>query len=180
MKKIILLVENNQSSIEIIQKILQDRIFRITITQNEETAKDLLKHARFDLLITETQLPKSHGFILSKYVSEHYPATKIIIISEKLKQEEYKQEAITQHGADDFFEKPLPERLFRRRALELMGIDDKKLADMSFSSEASTKQHVLPTLEELAAYRSKTKTGESNRETPKGKDNIPVIHIDLD
>ncbi|MCU0289922.1 MAG: response regulator [Acidobacteria bacterium] len=180
MKKIILLVENDQSSIEIIQKILHDKIFRITVAQSDEMARDLLKNTRFDLLITETQLPKSHGFILSKFVSERYPSVKIIIISEKLKQDEYKLEAITQHGAHEFFEKPLPDRAFRKKALDLMGIDDKKLMDISFSSEASTKQHVLPTLEELAAYRSKSKTGDSTPEPPKGKDNIPIIHIDLD
>lgn len=180
MKKNILLVENSKPSIEIIQKILHDKVFRITITRDEETAKDLLKHSHFDLMVTETQLPKSHGFILSEYVSDRYPMTKIIIISEKLKQADYKNEAITQHGAHDFFEKPLPEKEFRNRALELMSLDDKKLAEMSFPSEASTKQHILPTLEQLAAHKIKTRTEPTTPETPKGKDNIPVIHIDLD
>lgn len=180
MKKSILLVENSQQSIEKIQKILHDKVFRITVARDEETVKDLLKHSHFDLFITETQLYKSHGFILSNYVSERYPTTKIIIISEKLNQTEYKNEAITQHGANDFFEKPLPEKEFRNRALELMNIDDKKLAQMSFLSDASTKQHILPTLEELAAHKSKTRTEPTTPENPKGKDNIPVIHIDLD
>lgn len=182
MKKNILLVENSQESIEIIQNILNHKIFRFTVARNEETAKDLLKHSRFDLLITETLLPKSHGFILSKYVSEHYPSTRIVIISDQLNQAEYKQEAITQHGASDFFEKPLPERFFRKRSLELMGLDDTRLEAMSFSSDAATKQHILPTLEEIRAHTSKTRTGDGDPipETPKEDNNTPVFHIELD
>ncbi len=182
MKKNILLVEYSSSAIEAIQQILHDKIFEITIARSEESAKDLLKNFRFDLLITETLLPKSHGFILSKYVSEHYPTTKIIIISDKLKQADYKQEALTQHGASDFFEKPLPERLFRKRVLEVLGIDDEELVEMAFSSDVTTKLHIIPSLEALAAYRSKTKNEDPapSPEPPKVENHTPDFKIDLD
>lgn len=180
MKKNILLVEYSSSAIESIQRILHDKIFDITIARSEELAKDLLKNFRFDLVITETLLPKSHGFILSKYVSEHYPTAKIIIISEKLKQADYKQEALTQHGASDFFEKPLPERLFRKRVLEILGIDEEEMAEMAFSSDVTTKLHILPSLEELAALKSKTKKEAPPPEPPKEENHTPVFKIDLD
>lgn len=182
MKKNILLVEYSSAAIEAIQQILHDKIFEITIARSEELAKDLLKNFRFDLLITETLLPKSHGFILSKYVAEHYPSTRIIIISDKLKQADYKQEALTQHGASDFFEKPLPERLFRKRVLEVLGIDQEEMAEMAFSSDVTTKLHILPSLEELAAYKNKTKkeVPAPPPEPPKEENHTPIFKIDLD
>lgn len=180
MKKNILLVEYSTSAIEVIQQILRDKIFDITVARSEEIAKDLLKNFRFDMVISETLLPKSHGFILSKYISENYPTTKIIIISDKLKQADYKKEALSQHGAHDFFEKPLPARQFRKRVLEILGVDEEEMVEMAFSSDVTTKLHILPSLEELAAFKSKKQAPAPEPESPKEENHTPIFKIDLD
>ncbi len=163
MKKNILLVEYSSATIEAIQQILHHKIFDVTVARSEEVARDLLGNFSYDLLITETLLPKSHGYILSKYVSDTYPGTKIIIISEKLKEAHHKQEAVTRHGADDFFNKPLNGNEFKKKILQLLGITEEELQEMDASSDMTTKLHVIPTKAELDAVRDK-KNGTSKVE----------------
>jgi DNA-binding NtrC family response regulator len=180
MKKKILLVEYSSSTIGKIRQILHHKIFDIKVAQSEEVARDLLGHFHFDLLITEILLPKSHGFILSKYVSKNYPGTKIIIISEKLKKVDYKYEAITKHGASDFFEKPLKEKEFKKKILEVLNLNEKDLLGMDESSDITTRVHRIPTLEELKAAGSKLKREATPGEVSKEKKKPPIIEIDLD
>ena len=180
MKKKILLVEYSSSTIGKIRQILHHKIFDITVAQSEEVARDLLGNFRFDLLITETLLPKSHGFILSKYVSKNYPGTKIIIIGEKLKKVDYKDEAINKHGASDFFEKPLKEKELKKKILEVLNINEKDLLGMNESFDITTKVHKIPTLEELEAAKKKSEKEETPEEISKEKNNTSIIEIDLD
>jgi DNA-binding NtrC family response regulator len=180
MKKNILLVEYSSEAIEKIQQTLHHKVFDITVARSEEVARDLLGNFRFDLLITETLLPKSHGYVLSKYVSETYPGTKIIIISEKLKAADSKSEAVSQHGASDFFEKPLHEKAFKKRVLEVLDITEADLREMDDSSDQTTKLHVIPTLAELEAARGKSGKKGTPGKPPKEKEETPIIKIDLD
>ncbi len=180
MKKNIFLVEYSWEAIEKIQQILHHKVFDITVARSEEVARDLLGNFPFDLLITETLLPKSHGYVLSKYVSDNYPGTKIIIISEKLKAADSKAEAVSQHGASDFFEKPLHEKAFKKRVLEVLDLTEEDLQGMDDSSDLTTRLHVLPTLEELEAAGGKTRKKDTPAKPPKEEEETPIIKIELD
>ena len=168
MKKNILLVEYSTAAIEDIQQILRHKIFDITVARSEEVAKDLLRKLRFDLLITETLLPKSHGFFLSRYVADNYLGTKIIVISEKLKEEDHKDEAITKHGADDFFNKPLHAKEFQQRVFELLDISEEEIEESAYT-DITTRLHKIPSKEELDAVGKR-----------KNKEDLPIFEIDLD
>ena len=159
MKKNILLVDHNTDDVDIIKEILNREMFNITVAGDEKTAKKLLKNQEFLLVITEALLPKSHGFTLCQYVSENYPATKVIIISEKLKEVDYKHEA-QEHGASEFLEKPLNPSDFREIVSKHLNIT--KEEQMKFKNE-TTKINILPLLD-------KKKSGEE--EKPDKKDNI--------
>jgi len=170
MKKNILLVEYSTAAIESVQQILHHKIFDITVARSEDLAKKLLKKLRFDLLITETLLPKSHGFFLSRYVADHFPGTRIIVISEKLKKEDHKDEAVTEHGADDFFEKPLNTKGFQQRVFELLDIPEEEIEEGAYTSDITTRLHRIPSKEELDAAGKKLKD----------RPDRPIIEIDLD
>ena len=118
-----------------------------------------MKNKEFSLVITEALLPKSHGFTLSQYISENYQATKIIIISAKLKEVDYKHEAL-EHGACEFLEKPLNPAEFTEIVSKHLNIT--KEEQMKFKNE-TTKINILPLLD-------KKKSGEE--EKPDKKDNI--------
>ncbi len=69
-------------------------------------------------------LPKFHGFDLSKFVSSNYPATKIIVMSSVYKGHEYKNQAVSEFGADDFIEKPLNDKEFANVVYSLLNITE--------------------------------------------------------
>lgn len=159
MKKNILLVDHNSDDVDIIKEILNKEIFNITVAGDEKTAKNLLKKQEFPMVITEALLPKSHGFTLCQYISENYPETKIIIISEKLKEVDYKNEAL-EHGACEFIEKPLNAFDFQEKVSKHLNISKKE--HMNYKSE-TTKINIAPLLD-------KKKSGEE--EKPEKADKI--------
>jgi DNA-binding NtrC family response regulator len=172
MKKNILLVEYCSGTIDTLKELLHPKIFDITVAGNEEVAKVLLNKIRFDMLITETLLPKSHGFILSKYVSENYPRTKIIIISEKLKKVDYKQDAITKYGAIDFFEKPLNTKKLKKVIFKALDISKNDLLGIEDTTGVTTNIHVLPDLKKIKS--------EKGRDTEKDNSGEGLEYEDVD
>ncbi len=124
MKKSILVVEYDNQTIDKISDILSAPLFELTIAEAGDTAKKFLKKQTFDLVITAAMLPKFHGFDLSKFVSSNYPATKIIVMSSVYKGLEYKNQAISEFGADDFIEKPLNDKEFADLVYSLVNISE--------------------------------------------------------
>jgi DNA-binding NtrC family response regulator len=160
MKKKILLVEHNPDTIDVITEILYLEIFDITVAGDAETAKKLLSKYEFHLVITEALLPKSHGFVLAKYISETFPEVKIIIISEKLKKMDYKREAL-QHGACEFIERPLDAIKFKKKIVKHLDIKEKD--DTGTYHAETTNIHVIPLLDDLKSDKEK-KSGNGNFE----------------
>ena len=129
MNKKILLVEYDPPVIDTIKELLSNPIFDITTAPEGDSAKNALEKKRFDMVITAAMLPKFHGFNLSKYISDKFPDTKVVIISGIYKAIEYRHQATGQYEADDFFEKPLQKEKFKARVLELLEVNASNLTD---------------------------------------------------
>ncbi len=127
MKKNILLVEYDDSTIETIKEILSPPIFNISLAEDGEAAKKLLKDNKFNLVITAAMLPKFHGFQLSQYIAENFPETYIIIISGVYKGIEYKQQALSQFKANAFLEKPINKIELKDNILDILDLNKKDL-----------------------------------------------------
>jgi len=180
MKNKILLVDYNPDTIDFIKEILNREIFDITVAGDADTAKKLLDKHEFNLVITEALLPKSHGLILCKYVSETYPHTKVIMISEKLKEMDYKREAL-QHGASDFIEKPFDVTKFRKKVLKHLDIKEK--GDNGTFHAETTNIHVIPLLDQLSSEKEKDSKDNQLDEIEKDlkiREHTDSYKIDLD
>jgi len=127
MKKNILLVEYDDSTIETIKEILSPPIFNISLAEDGEAAKKLLKNNQFDLVITAAMLPKFHGFQLSQYIADNFPKISIIIISGVYKGIEYKQQALSQFKANAFLEKPIDKIELKDNILNILDLNKKDL-----------------------------------------------------
>ena len=154
MKKNILLVEYAASTVDNVKEILSHPIFDITVLNEGDTAKNFLTKKKYDLLITAAMLPKFHGFSLSLYAATHSPGIKIIIISEIYKGMDYKHQAITQYKADEFFEKPIDKKAFRKRVLELLNIGENDLMQKETGATTAIQTPVpdtkkIPTLKKI-------------------------------
>ncbi len=137
MTKNILLVEYDESTIQVIKGLFHSPAFEVSVASDGETAKQLLKDRPFDIMITAAMLPRFHGFNLALAMSQEYPGMKIIIISAIYKGLEYRHQAITQYRANEFFEKPLEREKFKNKVLELLGMSE---ADLKTPSKAATTQ----------------------------------------
>jgi len=124
MKKNILIVEYDNPTIDKIRDILSAPIFELSIAEAGDTAKKLLKQQAYNLVITAAMLPKFHGFDLSKFISSNYPATKIIVMSSVYKGLEYRNQAISEFGADDFIEKPINDKKFTDSVYSLLNVSE--------------------------------------------------------
>jgi DNA-binding response OmpR family regulator len=146
MQKHILVVDYDSETIEKINQYLHNELFDLTIAGDSVVAKVLVAKKSFDLVITASMLPKSHGFTLAKFVTENYPETKIIIICDKIESKEYQQEAFD-CGACEIFEKPLKSKEFRQKVMDQLGLSENAL--FGNKNADSTRIHVLPLLEDL-------------------------------
>ncbi len=143
MKKEILLVEYDSRTIQILKDLFVDPIFELSIAADGEVAKKMLNNKTYDIVITAAMLPKFHGFNLSKYISQNYPGTKIIVISGVYRGISFKKQATIQYGADDFFEKPFDDKKFKKRIMDLLGINESDLTEKQ-EANATTTSVPLP------------------------------------
>ncbi len=183
MRKNILLVEYATATIDNVKEILSHPIFHITVADEGELAKKLLKENKFDLMITAAMLPRFHGFSLSQHAAENYPDIKIIIISGIYKGYEYKHKAITQYRANDFFEKPLDKTLFLKRVFELLEIkpeDLKAKRDISTTRIPRVDTSKLPKMKKIKEEERKLTSEDLFGDIIKKVEDTPTYEIKLD
>jgi DNA-binding NtrC family response regulator len=169
MKKNILVVDHNQDTIEKINQYLHHEIFDVSIAGDQTVARILLEKRHMDLVITAALLPKSHGFTLAKFIVEQYPDMKIIIISDRVEDEDYREEA-ADCGACEFIEKPLDRDSFRQTVMSHLGLNQSVLFGKQHGD--STNLHVVPLLDQL-------ENQQDNKEKPKDEDSFTSLLDDV-
>lgn len=80
-KENILIVDDDIHILELLKRHLQSMQYYTFKAVSVKEALNILKSRRIDLLITDIKMPDVDGFELMKYVSEHYPAMPILVIS---------------------------------------------------------------------------------------------------
>ena len=158
MTKSLLLVEYDESTINVIKELFQPPLFEMAVASDGEMAKRLLNSRQFDLMVTAAMLPRFHGFNLALAVAQDHPGMKIIIISAIYKGLEYRHQAITQYRANDFFEKPLDREKFKKRVLELLNMS---AGDLETASHAATTQ--IPVFDTSKSPAAKFDDDESDK-----------------
>lgn len=123
MKKKVLIVDYDGDSIEEFRQILDHPVFEIATAEDGEKAKKLLSRKAFDLAICEIILPRLHGIALSRWMEEKHPEGKRIIVSSVFQGETYRQQALNEGMAHDYFEKPLNRSKFRDSIAALLDLD---------------------------------------------------------
>ncbi len=182
MKKTILLVEYDNPVIESIADLFSGEGFEFSKVEDGEAAKKILEKKRFDLVITAAMLPKFHGFYLSQHIKELFPTTSVIIISGVFKGYEYRQQAMTQYQADDYFEKPLDLVKLKKRAYELINVmEDAEQFDPSVTQIPKAKTNKIPTLKTLEQEQNKLTSDDIFGDILKKiESSSPGVKIDLE
>ena len=117
MKTSILLVEDNQTIGQNIQKYLELEGYSVLWVQNWSYANEVVKHQQFDLVLLDLMLPGTDGLIVAKTIKQHQEQTRILMMTAKGQLED-KLEGF-EIWADDYLVKPfdLEELVARIEAL---------------------------------------------------------------
>lgn len=117
MKTSILLVEDNQTIGQNIQKYLELEGYSVLWVQNWAYANEVVKHQEFDLVLLDLMLPGTDGLVVAKTIKQHQEQTRILMMTAKGQLED-KLEGF-EVWADDYLVKPfdLEELVARIEAL---------------------------------------------------------------
>ena len=117
MKTSILLVEDNQTIGQNIQKYLELEGYSVLWVQNWSYANEVVKHQEFDLVLLDLMLPGTDGRVVAKTIKQHQEQTRILMMTAKGQLED-KLEGF-EVWADDYLVKPfdLEELVARIEAL---------------------------------------------------------------
>ena len=117
MKTSILLVEDNQTIGQNIQKYLELEGYSVLWVQNWSYANEVVKHQDFDLVLLDLMLPGTDGLVVAKTIKQHQEQTRILMMTAKGQLED-KLEGF-EVWADDYLVKPfdLEELVARIEAL---------------------------------------------------------------
>jgi CheY-like chemotaxis protein len=110
MPKTILIVDFEQESLEELQQVLQSEEFLVLTAVDGQQALSVFETAKPDLVLTEALLPKLNGFELCKKITkgELRDVRPVLMYSAIYKGEKYQKEAVSDCGAAEFLDKPIP------------------------------------------------------------------------
>jgi len=101
----LLIVDNSLFIIERLLSILKEvqTVEKIFTAVNYTEAVSVLQKKKTDIVLLDIQLPGKNGLDLLKYIGEHYPETKVIILSNLVS--DYYQKLCKKLGAVAFIDK---------------------------------------------------------------------------
>jgi len=80
-KKSILVVDDSPTAIEILERNLTLKKYKVFAASNVADAIDILDNTPIDLVITDYKMPKVSGLDLTRHIRENYYATEVIMIT---------------------------------------------------------------------------------------------------
>lgn len=104
-KKLLLADHDTNETLSHICKMFMDSGFNVKTTDNGHSAFEEISRNRFDLVITELNLPKINGLTLLKRIKEVHESLPVIIVSNSADVKDAVE--AMKLGADDFLIKPL-------------------------------------------------------------------------
>lgn len=122
------MVEDSASTRSFVRAILEDPAsaaamgaLEVTEAQSGFDAMRLLPRARYDLIITDINMPDVNGLELIHFIrkSEHYRTTPLVIISTQATERDV--ERGKQLGADAYVPKPFSPEAMRETCARLLG-----------------------------------------------------------
>ncbi len=100
----ILFVDDEQLLHNLFQRLFSRHGMEVTSCSSALKAIDALKKDSFDLVVTDFMMPDMDGFALLGHIREHYPKTRVIMITAHANVQHAVR--MMQHGAIDYIAKP--------------------------------------------------------------------------
>lgn len=101
MKKWALVVDDDEMIRSILPPLLEAYHYTVEATHSAESALEIISLQRFDVVITDYEMPGLNGLDLAKAVRERSPASRVILMTGRPA-----SELFVGSGADGFLQKP--------------------------------------------------------------------------
>ncbi|MDF2985480.1 MAG: putative regulator of cell autolysis [Eubacterium sp.] len=103
--KHILIVDDNASNIHVLSLILEED-FKISVAHNGNTALEMVKNNRIDIVITDMIMPGMSGIELTQNIRRYYSVIKLPVIISIIRSSTQEIELAYQAGANDYISLP--------------------------------------------------------------------------
>lgn len=114
----ILLIDDEPIVCERLKPSLEKVGFEVEAHTDSQTAIDRLAETKFDVVVTDVKMRGPDGMDVLHFVKQHYPSTKVVIITGFATIETARQ--AMKSGAVDFFAKPFKVRQLRDLIISIM------------------------------------------------------------
>ncbi|MBN1385119.1 MAG: HD domain-containing protein [Elusimicrobia bacterium] len=150
----ILIVEDDQSSQQLVRDILEKEIYDIVICDRGDDAEKLIISGEWDLFLFDVMLPGKDGFHLLKTAKTLHKYTPVIIFTVLTDRE--KRIKAYEMGVDDFINKPFDRWEFLARVRSLINLRRTYL-------ELEEAQNIVIALSHAVEAKDPYTSGHSNR-----------------
>jgi CheY-like chemotaxis protein len=99
----ILIVDKDPAAIEVFKNMLSNKGFEVGTARTGAEAEDFMKNQKYDVIITDYNMPDIDGYKLTNTVKTFYRNYKVMMVSNDAK----KQELLLKRGARETFDQPL-------------------------------------------------------------------------
>lgn len=149
-KRKVLILDDDITTSKILSKILSKNNFDVVESNSIESATEIIKKDKFNLVISDINIPNGNGLKFLLWIKNTLPETNVIMIS-SFYSEQIKNFAY-EHGAISFFEKPIDiEKLlkFFEIIISYNSIETKSFS-LILKNKYSDKKNVLGIFEPIS------------------------------
>jgi len=147
-KSKILVVDDSPDTVEVLQRNLTSKGYRVFTAQSVPEAVDFLETTPVDLVITDYKMPKITGMDLIRHVHENYRDTEVMMITGYATVEGAVDAVKT--GAEEYLSKPFTdEELFEAVERVLEKLRMYRIACSDFDMDISTRYGLIGESEEF-------------------------------
>ena len=136
----ILAVDDDEAILQIMERILQTRRYRVLTAKTGREALARVRESMPDLVILDGMLPEVHGFEICRQLktSERFRHIPVIMVSAVHTGWRFAADVKEKYGADDYMEKPFEAADLLRRVETLLN----RAPAVAPDSEAAARQHL--------------------------------------
>lgn len=136
----ILAVDDDEAILQIMERILQARRYRVLTAKTGREALARVRESMPDLVVLDGMLPEVHGFEICRQLktSERFRHIPVIMVSAVHIGWRFAADVKEKYGADDYLEKPFEAADLLRRVETLLN----RAPAVSPDSEAAARQHL--------------------------------------
>ena len=136
----ILAVDDDEAILQIMERILQSRRYRVLTAKTGREALARVRESMPDLVVLDGMLPEVHGFEICRQLktSERFRHIPVIMVSAVHTGWRFAADVKEKYGADDYMEKPFEAADLLRRVETLLN----RAPAVAPDSEAAARQHL--------------------------------------